>query len=75
MMDGVDKDFIEAIWKSSYTIQEISDLLRKRNPIARGFSLRLIWRFCQDRDLYSREIINSKLQNIVREAVEKAWHC
>ena len=52
-------------------MQGISDLFRKRNPIVRGFSLRSIRLFCQDRDLYSREITNSKLQNIVREAVEK----
>ena len=53
-------------------MQEISDLLRKRNPIAREFSLRSVWRFCQDCHLYSKEIINPKLQNIVREAAEKA---
>ena len=52
-------------------MQEISDLLRKRNPIVRGFSLRSVRRFCQDRDLYSGEIINSSFQNIVRAAVEK----
>ena len=52
-------------------MQEISDLLRKRNPIVRRFSLRSVRRFCQDRDFYSREITNSKLQNIVKEAVEK----
>ena len=74
-MDGIDKDFIEALWKWSYTMQEISDLLRKRNPIVRGFSLLSVRRFWQDRDIYFREIINSKLQNIVREAVEKVWHC
>ena len=47
------------------------NLLRKKKPIVRGFSLYSVRRFCQDRDLYSREIINSKLQNSVREAVEK----
>ena len=56
-------------------MQEISDFLRKRNLIVKGFSLRSVRRFCQDRDLYSREITNSKLQNIAREAVEKVWHC
>ena len=34
-------------------MQEISDLLRKRNVIVREFSLRSVWRFCQDRDLYN----------------------
>ena len=52
-------------------MQEISDLLRKRNLNVRGFSLRSVHRFCQDHDLFPREIINSELQNIVRKAVEK----
>ena len=69
-MDGVDKDFIEALLKRNYTMQEISDLLRKRNPNVRGFSLRSVQRFCQDHDLSSREITNSELQNIVGQAVE-----
>ena len=70
-MDGVDKDLMEALLKRNYTMQEISDLLRKRNPNVRGFSLRSVQRFCQDHDLSSREITNSELQNIVRQAVEK----
>ena len=70
-MDGVDKDLMEAVLKRNYTMQEISDLLRKRNPNVRGFSLRSVQRFCQDHDLSSREITNSELQNIVRQAVEK----
>ena len=74
MMDGVDKDFIEALLKKNYAMQEISDLLRKRNPNVRGFSLRLIQRFCQDHRLSPREITNSELQNIVRQAVEKVQH-
>ena len=52
-------------------MQEISDLLRKRNPNVRGFSLRSVQRFCQDHDLSPREITNTELQNIVRQAVEK----
>ena len=71
MMDGVDKGFIKALLKRSYTMQEISDLLRKRNPNVRGFSLRSVRRFCQDHDLSPREIANSELQNIARQAVEK----
>ena len=74
MMDGVDKDFIEALLKRNYAMQEISDLLRKRNPNVRGFSLRSIQRFCQDHHLSPREITNSELQNIVRQAVEKVQH-
>ena len=50
-------------------MQEISDLLRKRNPNDRGFLLRSVRRSCRDRDLCSREITNSKFQNVVREAV------
>ena len=52
-------------------MQEITDLLRKRNLNVRGFSLRSVQRFCQDHDLFPREIINSELQNILRKAVEK----
>ena len=52
-------------------MQEISDLLRKRNPNAREFSLHSVQRFCQDNDLSSTEITNSELKNIVRQAVEK----
>ena len=52
-------------------MQEISDLLRKRNPNVRGFLSRSVQRFCQDNDLSSREITNSELKNIVRQAVEK----
>ena len=74
MMDGVDKDFIEALLKWNYTMQKISDLLRKRNSNVRGFSLHSVQCFCQDHDL-SREITNSGLQNIVSQAVEKVWHC
>ena len=74
MMDGVDKDFIEALLKKNYAMQEISDLLRKRNPNVRGFSLRWIQRFCQDHHLSPREITNSEPQNIVRQAVEKVQH-
>ena len=55
-------------------MQKISDLLKKRNPNVRGFSLRLVQRFCQDHHLSQREITNSELQNIVRQAVEKAQH-
>ena len=71
MMDGVDKDFIEALLKRNHTMQEISDLLRKRNPNVRGFSLRSVQRFCQDQDhdLSSREITNGELKHIVRQAV------
>ena len=71
MMDSVDKDFIEALLKKNYTMQESSDLLRKRNPDVRGFSLRSVQRFYRDHDLSSREITNSELQNIVRQAVGK----
>ena len=71
MMDGVDKDIIEALLERNYTMQEISNLLRKRNPNVRGFSLRLVQLFSQDHDLSPREITNSELQNIVRQAVEK----
>ena len=70
-MDGVKKDFIEALLKRNYTMQEISDLLRKRNPNVRGFSLRSVQCFCQDHDVSPREITNTELQNIVRQAVEK----
>ena len=70
MMDGVDKDFIEALLKRNHTMQEISDLLRKRNPNVRGFSLRSVQRFWKDNDLSSREITNSELNNIVRQAVD-----
>ena len=51
-------------------MQEICDLLRKRNPNVRGFSSRSVQRFCQDNDLSSREITNSELKNIVRQAVD-----
>ena len=71
MIDGVKKDFIEALLKRNYTMQEIIYLLRKRNPNVRGFSLRSVQRFCQDHDLSPREITNTELQNIVRQAVEK----
>ena len=71
MVDGVDKDFIEALLKRNYTVQEIIDLLRKRNPNVRQFSLRSVQRFFQDPDLSPREITNSELQDIVRQAVEK----
>ena len=71
MMDGVDKDIIEALLERNYTMQEISNLLRKRNPNVRGFSLRLVQHFSQGHDLSPREITNSELQNIVRQAVEK----
>ena len=71
MLDGVDKDIIEALLERNYTMQEISNLLRKRNPNVRGFSLRLVQLFSQDHDLSPREITNSELQNIVRQAVEK----
>ena len=70
MMNGIDKDLIEALLKRN-TMQEISDLLRKRNPNVRGFSLRSVQRFCQDHDVSPREITNSKLQNIVSQTVEK----
>ena len=70
-MDSVKKDFIEALLKRNYTMQEISDLLRKRDPNVRGFSLRSVQRFCQDHDLSPRETTNTELQNIVRQAVEK----
>ena len=56
-------------------MQEICDLLRKRNPNVRGFSSRSVQRFCQDNDLSSREITNSELKNIVRQAVEKVRYC
>ena len=72
MMDSVDKGFIETL-KKNYTVQEISDLLKKRNPNVRGFSLRLVQRFCQDNDLSSREITDLELKNIVRQAVEKVY--
>ena len=75
MMDGVDKDFIEELLKRNYAVQEISDLLRKRNPNVRQFSLRSVQRFFQDPDLSPREITNSELQDIVRQAVEKVWPC
>ena len=52
-------------------MQEISDLLRKRSPNVRGFLLRSVQRFCQDHHIFPREITNSELQNIVRQAVEK----
>ena len=52
-------------------MQEISDLLRKRNPNVRRFSFRSVQRFRQNIDLSSREITNSELKNIVRLAVEK----
>ena len=71
MMDGVEKDFVEALLKRNSTMQEISDLLEKRNSNVRGFSLRSVQRFCQDHDLSPREITNTELQNIVRQAVEK----
>ena len=71
MMDGVYKDIIQALLERNYTMQEISNLLRKRNPNIRGFSLRLVQHFSQDHDLSPREITNSELQNIVRQAVEK----
>ena len=70
MMNGIDKDLIEGLLKRN-TMQEISDLLRKRNPNVRGFSLRSVQRFGQDHDLSPREIADSELQNIVRQAVEK----
>ena len=70
MMNGIDKDLIEGLLKRN-TMQEISDLLRKRNPNVRGFSLRSVQRFCQDHDVSPREITNSKLQNIVSQTVEK----
>ena len=54
-------------------MQEISDLLRKINLNVRGFSLRLVQRFCQDNNFSSREITNSELKNIVRQAVEKVY--
>ena len=38
----VDKDYIEALLKRNSTMQEISDLLRNRNPHFRGSSLRLV---------------------------------
>ena len=66
MMDGVDKDFIETLEKN-YSMQEISDLLR----ICWGFLLHSVQRFCQDIDLPSRETIDSELENIGRQAVEK----
>ena len=75
MMDGVDKDIIQALLERNYAMQEISNLLRKRNPNIRGFSLRLVQHFSQDHDLSPREITNSELQNIVRQAVEKVWYC
>ena len=54
-------------------MQEVSDLLKKRNPNVRGFLLRLVQRFCQDNDLSSREITDLELKNIVRQAVEKVY--
>ena len=36
-MGSVDKDFIEARLNRNYAMQEISDLLRKRNQNVRGF--------------------------------------
>ena len=75
MKYGVDKDFIKALLKKNYTMQESSDFLRKRNPNVRGFSLRSVQRFYQDHDLSSREITNSELKNIVRQAVGKVWYC
>ena len=52
-------------------MHEISDLLRKRNPNVRRFSLRSVQGFCQDHDLSPREICNSEFQNIVREAFKR----
>ena len=49
MMDGVDKDFIEALLKRNYTMQEISNLLRKRSPNVRGFSLAKTMTFLQEK--------------------------
>ena len=66
MMDGFDKGFIEALLKRNYTVQEISNLLRKRSPNVRGFSLCSVQRFRQDYDFSPREITNPELQNIVR---------
>ena len=71
MMDGVDKDLIKALLKRNYTMQEISNLLRKGNPDVRGFSLGSVQRFCEDHDVSPRKSTNSELQNIVRHAVEK----
>ena len=36
-MGSVDKDFTEARLNRNYAMQEISDLLRKRNQNVRGF--------------------------------------
>ena len=52
-------------------MQEISDFLRKKNPNVRGFSLCSVQHFCQNHHLSPREITNSELQNIVRQAAIK----
>ena len=57
MMDGLDKDFIEALLKRNYTMQEISNLLRKRNPNVSGFSLAKTMTFLQEKLLISNSRI------------------
>ena len=47
MMDDSDNYFIGVFSKRSYATQEISDLLKKRNPNVRDFSFRLVQDFCR----------------------------
>ena len=63
---GVGKDFIEELFKRNYAKHEISDWLKKKKIQMLGD-----FRFCQDHKLSSKKIINSELQNIVREEFEK----
>ena len=59
-MCGVDKDFIEALLKINYTMQEISGLLRKGNPNIRGSSLRSISVFVKIMTFLQEKLLSRK---------------
>ena len=70
-MDVIDKDFIQALLDRKYTLSDVSNLLQRKYPNVKGFSLRSVQRFCQDNNLSSRKITNFGLNNVVAEAIEK----
>ena len=68
MIAGDDKDFVKALLKRNYTMQETSDLLRKRNPSVRGFLLLSV--FPKIIDFLQGESLTWNSKHIVRKAVK-----
>ena len=70
MIAGDDKDFVKALLKRNYTMQETSDLLRKRNPSVRGFLLLWFSVFPKIINFLQGESLTWNSKHIVRKAVK-----